>query len=232
MPPPAAFEDCWRISALAGFSDAERERLRELAANCSPRGGSTAPADSIRRDECLTVDARSGTGADPRTGWYAANASYCSPGPSSPRSVGRDQRRAPGSRSPRAAWRRRPVVLALDDVRQSGMQEGYNVVVQARPSSSRRAKPTAFRRCRRKSIHGHGRGSSAPPSSGWGRSSGTKSPSWIPYGAESPAEFFAVACEYFFDVPEHLRDECPGLYRMLCEFFGQDPGARMEGCAR
>ena len=44
-----------------------------------------------------------------------------------------------------------------------------------------------------------------------------------PYAAESPAEFFAVACEAFFDVPIGLRTEEPELYRVLALLFDQDP---------
>jgi MtfA peptidase len=44
-----------------------------------------------------------------------------------------------------------------------------------------------------------------------------------PYGAEAPEEFFAVAVEAFFVAPAELRHEQPQLYRVLAEFFRQDP---------
>jgi Mlc titration factor MtfA (ptsG expression regulator) len=43
------------------------------------------------------------------------------------------------------------------------------------------------------------------------------------YGAQSPAEFFAVATETFFEKPVKLRDEHPELYGQLREFYRQDP---------
>lgn len=43
------------------------------------------------------------------------------------------------------------------------------------------------------------------------------------YGAQSPAEFFAVATETFFEKPVKLRDEHPELYEQLREFYRQDP---------
>lgn len=46
-----------------------------------------------------------------------------------------------------------------------------------------------------------------------------------PYGAESPAEFFAVAVESFFESPEALREEAPALYHELALYFRQDPAA-------
>jgi len=47
-----------------------------------------------------------------------------------------------------------------------------------------------------------------------------------PYAAESPAEFFAVMSEAFFEVPHTLRSEYPEVYRQLAAFFRQDPATR------
>ncbi len=46
-----------------------------------------------------------------------------------------------------------------------------------------------------------------------------------PYGATNPAEFFAVATETFFEMPEDLRDEHPELYGELRDYYGVDPAA-------
>lgn len=46
-----------------------------------------------------------------------------------------------------------------------------------------------------------------------------------PYAAEHPAEFFAVACESFFESPEKLRDAFPQVYTQLRKYFRQDPAA-------
>jgi Mlc titration factor MtfA (ptsG expression regulator) len=43
------------------------------------------------------------------------------------------------------------------------------------------------------------------------------------YGAENPAEFFAVATECFFCKPEGLQHRHRQLYELLRDFFGQDP---------
>jgi len=45
------------------------------------------------------------------------------------------------------------------------------------------------------------------------------------YGATNPAEFFAVATEYFFEKPKELRKLHPDLYRELKSFYQQDPAA-------
>jgi Mlc titration factor MtfA (ptsG expression regulator) len=42
------------------------------------------------------------------------------------------------------------------------------------------------------------------------------------YAATSPAEFFAVACEYFFTAPEILKNCCPGVYRQLTLLYRKD----------
>lgn len=47
-----------------------------------------------------------------------------------------------------------------------------------------------------------------------------------PYGAESPAEFFAVASEAFFETPHVLQQEYPDVYRQLAAFYRQDPALR------
>jgi Mlc titration factor MtfA (ptsG expression regulator) len=44
-----------------------------------------------------------------------------------------------------------------------------------------------------------------------------------PYGAEDPAEFFAVATEAFFLLPAELEKDEPELYAVLRDSFRQDP---------
>ena len=49
-----------------------------------------------------------------------------------------------------------------------------------------------------------------------------------PYGAENPAEFFAVLTETFFAAPTRLRENFPKVYDMLKQFYRQDPLSRLE----
>ena len=44
-----------------------------------------------------------------------------------------------------------------------------------------------------------------------------------PYGASDISEFFAVASECFFVMPNELRAEHPALYGLLARYFKQDP---------
>ena len=43
------------------------------------------------------------------------------------------------------------------------------------------------------------------------------------YGAHSPAEFFAVASEVFFERPQALAQDYPELYRELSGYYRLDP---------
>jgi Mlc titration factor MtfA (ptsG expression regulator) len=46
------------------------------------------------------------------------------------------------------------------------------------------------------------------------------------YGAKSPAEFFAVATEHFFERGAEMKRVLPELYEALADWYGQDPASR------
>ena len=48
------------------------------------------------------------------------------------------------------------------------------------------------------------------------------------YGLSSPAEFFAVCSETFFEAPERMQEHMPQVYRLLCQFYRQQPAALLE----
>ena len=53
-----------------------------------------------------------------------------------------------------------------------------------------------------------------------------------PYASESPAEFFAVASEAFFEAPCAFEEEFPAVYEQLHRFYRLDPAAgerRLKG---
>jgi len=130
------------------------------------------------------------------------------------------------------AWQRGPVVLSLADVHQSGHGDGYHVVVHELAHQI---------------DHLNGDADGYPPlqrhiaqrdwvdtfSAAYDRLKlqirAGEAPTIDPYAAESPAEFFAVASEYFFDRPERLAEVEPGVYRLLAAFYRQDPLVRMRG---
>ena len=49
-----------------------------------------------------------------------------------------------------------------------------------------------------------------------------------PYGSTSPAEFFAVVTEMFFERPRQLRRSHPDLYAELSTFYRQGPAALLR----
>lgn len=52
------------------------------------------------------------------------------------------------------------------------------------------------------------------------------------YGATNEAEFFAVATEQFFDRPQIMLGQAPDLYRVLKEYYRQDPAERQARKSR
>jgi Mlc titration factor MtfA (ptsG expression regulator) len=129
------------------------------------------------------------------------------------------------------AWKGGPLILSLDDVAWSGRCQGYNVVIHEfahkldmkngavdglpplhgdmSPSDWASVFKSAYAAfCRQ--VDG-------------GREAGID-----PYAAESPAEFFAVLTEYFFEWPEAVKRAFPAVYHQLALFYRQDPLARLE----
>jgi len=128
------------------------------------------------------------------------------------------------------SWHQGSVVLSWDDVRRSAtdVRDGQNVVFhefahQLDSSGGRgdstpvlqnrstfiawaRALDEDFRKFRRDLQHG-------------------RAEVLDEYGATDPAEFFAVATEYFFEKGKDLQRVYPRLYAELKRFYQQDPAA-------
>lgn len=136
------------------------------------------------------------------------------------------------------AWEGGPLILSLDDVGYSGHCEGYNVVIHEfahkldmangavdglpplHGDMDTRTWAAAFGEaysefCRR--VERFDRGGAEPEID--------------PYAAESPAEFFAVLTEYFFELPGVLNAEYPAVYQQMRLFFRQDPLSRLDGAS-
>jgi Mlc titration factor MtfA (ptsG expression regulator) len=60
---------------------------------------------------------------------------------------------------------------------------------------------------------------------------GVPRPPLDPYGGVSPAEFFAVATESFFDAPLALEHQEPDVFEVLRDFYRQDPAVRARRAA-
>ena len=127
------------------------------------------------------------------------------------------------------SWLEGPVILSWADAEQTGGDSGYNVVIHEfahkldmlngdangfpplHPEMSRADWARVFGAayddfCRRVDARHDTRIDS--------------------YAAESPAEFFAVLSEAFFEIPQVVAGDFPDVYRQLAAFYRQDPGAR------
>lgn len=142
-----------------------------------------------------------------------------------------------------------PMVLSMRDVDASGYGDGYNVVIHEAahtidalsgdcdgmpplppsiPAAEwRDAFSEAFAAFRaaldapKAKRRRPGKKGPRPPRGG--------KPRLDEYAAESPAEFFAVCCEFFFERPAALKADYPRVYGLLSRFFRQDPYARLSG---
>lgn len=124
------------------------------------------------------------------------------------------------------AWAGGPLVLSLDDVAASGWSEGYNVVIH---EFAHKLDMTNGEVDGLPNLHGD---LSAPA---WAaafepayrdfrqRAEAGEEGDIDPYAAESPAEFFAVLTEYFFEWPEALNASYPAVYDQLRRFYRQHP---------
>ncbi|HTX73331.1 MAG TPA: M90 family metallopeptidase [Rectinemataceae bacterium] len=131
-----------------------------------------------------------------------------------------------------------PVALSRADVEASGWGDGYNVVIHEmahkldgrdgafngcpplRPGMDVEAWGAIFR----SAFEDFRARVEAPASPSKRRHShGRKGTRMDEYAAESPDEFFAVCCEYFYERPALLRSEYPEVYGQLARFFDRDP---------
>jgi Mlc titration factor MtfA (ptsG expression regulator) len=131
------------------------------------------------------------------------------------------------------SWDRGPVVLSWQDVEASGWGDGYNVViheaahrldlldgqVNGRPALHPGMSPEEWSRVFSQAYTDLSRKA---------RGRGRRRLRLDEYATESDAEFFAVASEYFFEQPRLIRGEYPEVYRLLAQFYRQDPLPRLR----
>jgi Mlc titration factor MtfA (ptsG expression regulator) len=129
------------------------------------------------------------------------------------------------------AWEGGPLVLSWDDVWHSGGGEGYNVVIHefAHKLDMRNG-----------AVDGLPPMHSGMAVAAWSaafnpayrdfcrRVDGSEETAIDPYASESPAEFFAVLSEAFFELPDVLHEDYPAVYEQLKRFYKQDPLPRLE----
>ncbi|MDO8464233.1 MAG: zinc-dependent peptidase [Gallionella sp.] len=233
-------EDAWHsavsgLSVLHGLSEGELERLRELATlflnekQMIAAGGFTLDDDTlikIAAQACLPI---LNLGLDYYAGWVSV---IVYPGEFVPEHEFMDEdgvvhvvRDATMGES----WERGPVVLSGADAVHCGGHDGTNVVIHefAHKLDMLNGAMNGFPPLHREM-----------PAEQWtqiftaafadfcAKAENGMETALDPYGAESPAEFFAVASEAFFETPHALQREYPDVYRQLAAFYRQDPAAR------
>ena len=129
------------------------------------------------------------------------------------------------------AWDEGPIVLSWSDVEESGWGDGCNVVIHevahkldlldgamnGRPALHRDMAPATWHRELGRAYE------QLCADERRGRDGAVDF-----YATESPAEFFAVTSELFFEQPAALHGQFPGVYRQLKEFYRQDPLPRRQ----
>lgn len=130
------------------------------------------------------------------------------------------------------AWDGGPLILALDSVRASGILDGYNVVIHEFAHKLDMNNGT---------VNGFPPLHSDMDAKAWTTAFDSAFQDFRqqleamedvdeseidPYAAESPAEFFAVFSEYFFEWPELVLRTYPAVYEQMRRFYRQDPVER------
>ena len=126
------------------------------------------------------------------------------------------------------AWDQGLLILSWDDLVASGDLDGHHVVLH---ECAHWLDMQAGDANGRPPLH------SDMPAAAWSeaftqaygafRRKPNRHPSLDPYAAEAPEEFFAVACEAFFELPHGLHRDFPQVYAQLRAFFRQDPRRRV-----
>lgn len=228
---PAAFA---RVPVLAHWSAVDRERLQQLALDFLA-GKVLEPVDeaTIDRPQALAIALQAALpvlnlGLDWYRGWHSV---VLYPDEFRSRFEEMDEagvvHQVEDWRSGES-WAAGPLILSLADVAAGGQGHGHNVVIHEcahkldqldgdtnghpplhpgmAPAAWTAAFSDAYRHLGRRALrHLH--------------------TALDPYAAESPAEFFAVASEMFFDDPPGLQRGYPAVYAQLALFYRQDPAA-------
>lgn len=127
------------------------------------------------------------------------------------------------------AWEQGPLVLSWADVLQAGNGDGFNVVIHecAHKLDMQNGDTNGFPPLHRDmSPAAWTAAFSAAYASLCQQVEADEDTVLDPYASSSPAEFFAVASEAFFELPDELSAVYPAVYAQLRDFYRQDPLSR------
>jgi len=231
------------LSLLRGLSEDELEHLRELATlflnekQVIAAGGFSLDDDTrikIAAQACLPI---LNLGLDYYAGWVSV---IVYPGEFVPEHEFMDEAgvvHVVRDATMGESWERGPVVLSGADAMRCGGHDGVNVVIHefAHKLDMLNGAMNGFPPLHREmSPEQWAQAFSAAFADFCAKAESDMETALDPYGAESPAEFFAVTSEAFFETPHVLQREYPDVYRQLAAFYRQDPASRKNlgaGCA-
>ena len=133
------------------------------------------------------------------------------------------------------SWERGPVILSWADAEQAGLGHGYNVVIHefAHKLDMLNGEPNGFPPLHADMERSVWAQAFTEAYEDFCRRVDTGNELEIDeYAAESPAEFFAVISEAFFESPLIVRAVYPDVYTQLSRFYRQDPGGRAQPAER
>ncbi len=230
----AAFD---ALPLLEGYSDAEKLSLRELAILFMHRKVFEAAHGFVVTEPMILVIALQACipilklGLDTYDGWVSI---IVYPAGFAPVRVMTDEAGVQHSVQSNLAgesWQRGPVVLAWDETEHAGVIDGHNLVIHefAHKLDMQDGSANGF-----PPLHANMRSSdwfkifSAGFKDFQNKCSNRQSTGIDCYAATSPAEFFAVLSEVFFERPDVLQYHYGEIYDQLRQYYRQDPYARLS----
>jgi len=130
------------------------------------------------------------------------------------------------------AWLRGPVILAWDEVKNAGVIDGHNLVIHEfahkldmQNGVANGYPPLHADMSPRQWANAFSAGYDDLKS----KCDSNKNIGIDCYGASSPAEFFAVISEVFFERPNIIIQHYPAVYEELRKYYKQDTLARFNG---
>jgi Mlc titration factor MtfA (ptsG expression regulator) len=222
---------------LAGFSDDELDRLREMSAQLLHDKQFSAAAGLTLTDfmrvfiaaqACLLI---LHLGLESYKGW---NEIIVYPREFSPQHESVDEAGVVHiSQHPIAgeSWLGGPVVISWEDAALSGAGDGYNVVIHefAHKLDMLNGDANGFPPLHKNMSRADWSQAFAAAFGYMQKIEYNQIVTGIDlYAAEDPAEFFAVLTEAFFETPDIVQHEFPDVYKQLALFYRQDPLQRMN----
>lgn len=234
-------DDSWqralaRVALTRDFSADELRRLRELVIlflyekSVETAGGVTVTEEMrllIAIQACVPI---LNLGLDSYAGWYAV---IVYPQQFRPQHEYVDDANVvhvDGDWKMGESWERGPVILSWEDVKNSGAGDGFNLVIHEFAhkldmlDGSINGAPALHPNM---SLAEWSRVFTHAYADFCARVERAEAVGIDPYGAESPAEFFAVLSEAFFEIPLIVQQRYPQVYEQLALFYRQDPVRRL-----